>query len=172
MRNRSLAVIRSAVLVFAACSLAPGTVGGQTTEVPRHPDGRPDLSGVWNFSTATPMQRPEELADKQVLTSEKAAEYEQQVAERRAAGDSTSETASAESRVSYEQAIWFEQATSSPTGARRWSSIHRTDAFRPRRRRQSAGAPRVATSERVRLTVRKTATTPNAVSWGSIPARR
>jgi len=75
MRNRSFAVIRSSVLVFAACSLAPGIVGGQTTAVPRHPDGRPDLSGVWNFSTATPMQRPEELADKEVLTSEEAAEY-------------------------------------------------------------------------------------------------
>ena len=72
--------------------------------------GHPSLQGLWNFSTATPMERPEELAEKSTLTAEEAAEYEQRLAERRRAGDSTSETASLESRVSYEQAIWFERS--------------------------------------------------------------
>ena len=71
--------------------------------------GHPNLQGMWNFSTATPMERPEELAEKAALTAEEAAEYEQLLAERRQAGDSTSETASLEARVSYEQAIWFER---------------------------------------------------------------
>ena len=47
------------------------------------PDGRPDLQGVWNFSTLTPMQRPAEHAGKQFLTDEEAAAFEQRVLENR-----------------------------------------------------------------------------------------
>jgi hypothetical protein len=46
--------------------------GAQTL---RTPDGKPDLQGIWNFSTATPFERPPELADKEFLTSAEAAEY-------------------------------------------------------------------------------------------------
>ena len=102
---------RSLLCALAVTVVAPSVVVGQTAEL-RTADGQPDLQGVWNFSTATPMQRPEELAGKETLTAEEAAEWEQQLAERRRAGDSTSPTASAESRVSYEQAIWFEQSDS------------------------------------------------------------
>lgn len=102
------ASVRVVGLVLVAAVLLPSIVVAQVS-VPRTPEGNPDLSGVWNFSTATPMQRPEELAGKETLTREEAAEYEQRLAERRRAGDSTSETASLEARVSYEQAIWFER---------------------------------------------------------------
>ena len=44
---------------------------------PRTPWGDPDLQGVWNNGTITPMQRPEELADKEFLTAEEAASVEQ-----------------------------------------------------------------------------------------------
>ncbi len=40
--------------------------------------GDPDLQGVWDFRTITPLQRPEELASKEVLTSEEAAELEEE----------------------------------------------------------------------------------------------
>ena len=40
---------------------------------PRLPDGRPDLQGVWDFRTLTPLQRPESQADKAVLTAEEVA---------------------------------------------------------------------------------------------------
>ena len=102
------ASVRVVGLVLVAAVLLPSIIVAQVS-VPRTPEGNPDLSGVWNFSTATPMQRPEELAGKETLTREEAAEYEQRLAERRRAGDSTSETASLEARVSYEQAIWFER---------------------------------------------------------------
>ncbi len=100
---------RLLLLTVAGGVLVPAATAGQTPTL-RTADGHPDLQGVWNFSTATPMQRPEELAGKETLTAEEAAQWEQQLAERRRAGDSTSPSASAEARVSYEQAIWFEQS--------------------------------------------------------------
>ena len=41
----------------------------------RTPDGHPDLSGVWDFRTVTPVERPDEFADKEFLTAEEAATY-------------------------------------------------------------------------------------------------
>lgn len=45
-------------------------------DIPRLADGRPDLQGTWDFRTITPMQRPEALGDKAVLTAEEAAAFE------------------------------------------------------------------------------------------------
>ena len=91
--------------LFFSSSLA----GGQTRSGVDETDRVPDLRGVWNFSTATPMQRPEDLADRVLLSPEETAQYEREIADRRRAGDSTSDSASLEARVSYEQAIWFER---------------------------------------------------------------
>ena len=44
--------------------------------------GDPDLQGVWDFRTITPLQRPEDLGDKAFLTEEEAANLEQEAAER------------------------------------------------------------------------------------------
>ena len=110
MPDRIRAALTSVVLVaLAAATLAPAAAAQSPL---RTPDGDPDLQGLWNFSTATPMQRPEDLAGRDTLSAEEAAEWEQELAERRRAGDSTSPTASLEARVSYEQAIWFEQGNS------------------------------------------------------------
>jgi hypothetical protein len=66
-----------------------GSAAGQTkkasaparsSKVPRTADGHPDLQGVWNFSTATPLERSSELGGKQVLNDDEAAEFEQQEA--------------------------------------------------------------------------------------------
>lgn len=38
--------------------------------VPRTEYGQPDLQGVWNFSSNTPMQRPRQFADQEYLTDE------------------------------------------------------------------------------------------------------
>jgi hypothetical protein len=45
-------------------------------KAPRTIDGQPDLQGVWDFRTITPLERPASLGDKQVLTDEEAARFE------------------------------------------------------------------------------------------------
>ena len=49
---------------------------------PRTDWGAPDLQGVWDFRTITPMERPEDLGDKAFLTEEEAAERERNAVER------------------------------------------------------------------------------------------
>ena len=68
--------------------LAPGAVIAQQAAsdiwtAPQTADGHPDLQGVWDFGTITPLERPVELGDKAVLTDEEAAAFEQQTAESR-----------------------------------------------------------------------------------------
>ena len=47
------------------------------TDVRRTAWGDPNVQGIWDFRTITPFERPDELAGKDVLTAEEAAEYEQ-----------------------------------------------------------------------------------------------
>jgi hypothetical protein len=97
----SVGALALSATLFAA---APTAAAGQEPT----PNGQPDLQGVWNFSTATPMERPEELAGKDTLTAEEAAAYERQLAERRAAAESVNEDAPLEARVGYSVRVWFE----------------------------------------------------------------
>jgi hypothetical protein len=56
---------------------------------PRTAWGDPDLSGVWNYATMTPLERPRELADHEVLTEDEAAAYERRTVERQGATNNT-----------------------------------------------------------------------------------
>src|SRR5262245_23498001 len=80
MRNR---VVRS-VGILGALSLAL-TVGAQTRKPasrayspPRLADGHPDLQGIYDLATLTPLERPEGM--KAILTDEEATKLEQNVA--------------------------------------------------------------------------------------------
>lgn len=64
----------------------PATVAGQAGAPPQALDGRPDLQGVWDFRTVTPLERPEDLSDRRFLTEEESAEIEAGAAERRNRG--------------------------------------------------------------------------------------
>ena len=61
------------VLAVVCLVLAP-VAAAQNSDVPRTPSGHPDLSGTYDVSTLTPMQRPTEYGEKKFLTDEEAAE--------------------------------------------------------------------------------------------------
>ena len=85
LKNRTLlaaGVIGAAVAVTAWLA---GPVAGQTGapwpglevdegwQAPRTPWGVPDLTGIWDSKNTTPLQRPEEYADREFLTEEEVA---------------------------------------------------------------------------------------------------
>ena len=45
---------------------------------PRTPDGKPDLQGIWNNATLTPMERPPQYAGKATLSEQEAVEFEKE----------------------------------------------------------------------------------------------
>ena len=63
------------------CCAVPGVGTGKRLGGPRTADGQPDLQGIWANNSATPLQRPEQLADKAVLSDEELAELTQKVNE-------------------------------------------------------------------------------------------
>ena len=102
MSPRLLASAGVLASVITAVSLAPIPIAGQTSFAlfarvaeasgeeaqvqtatgdpgtpPRTPWGVPDLRGIWDYRTLTPLQRPEELAGKEFLTDEEAAEFKE-----------------------------------------------------------------------------------------------
>jgi len=70
-KSRSVAFVLAAVLVVLEAGLAA------SQDAPRTLWGAPDLQGVWDFRTATPLERPEEREDQTFLTAEEAATIEQ-----------------------------------------------------------------------------------------------
>ena len=76
-RNRMAGL--AAVLALAAPAAAAPQEG-----VPPTPWGDPDLQGVWDFRTITPMERPEDRAGQEFLTAEEAAALERAALERNA----------------------------------------------------------------------------------------
>ena len=81
----------SAPLAFAAFAVAAlltvpagaQTPAGKKSTPARMADGHPDLQGIWNYGTVTPMERPKELADKPILTAEEARAFEQKTVRER-----------------------------------------------------------------------------------------
>ncbi|MCE2543423.1 MAG: hypothetical protein J4F30_08325 [Acidobacteria bacterium] len=67
MRHTFLALL---LLAAAAVVLAPQPAFAQSGDVPRTAWGKPDLGGVWDFATLTPMERPAALAGQERLTEE------------------------------------------------------------------------------------------------------
>lgn len=56
------------------------TAAAKAWKVSRTPWGDPDLQGIWNMATATPLERPAKFGEKSVLTDEEAAEFQEDLA--------------------------------------------------------------------------------------------
>ena len=77
---------RSVVVCFvtAAVAITPLFASAQSSTRVRMPWGDPDLQGVWDYRTITPLQRPGDQAGKEFLTEEEAASLEQEILDRNA----------------------------------------------------------------------------------------
>ena len=130
MSHRGMAVSVTTVVV-ALVSLGAVPAVAQT-DPPRTAWGQPDLHGVWDFRTITPLQRPERLADQEFLTAEEAANLDQaaydhntrlydQVAERTTTGTNVDRRGAGQAPGSYNQ-FWIDSGTKT-VGTRRTSLI-------------------------------------------------
>jgi hypothetical protein len=111
--------MRMHLLVFttaASVVMIPLGAAAQSA-VPKTSWGTPDLQGVWDFRSLTPMQRPSTLAEQETFTAEEAAEFSQEsIADR----SRDSETSARAARVAQGDIIpyndfWFDEGTSVTT---------------------------------------------------------
>jgi hypothetical protein len=80
-RGLTLALAASGVFPIQAQTSAASpqkvsATAGKGTMIPRTPWGAPDLNGVWNGNTMTPLERPDKYANKPFLTEQEAAALE------------------------------------------------------------------------------------------------
>jgi hypothetical protein len=96
------------LLVFLGILVTPLVVRAQsaTVDIPRLADGRPDLQGTWDFRTITPFQRPENLADIEVLNEEELEAFEAAENVRRDRDNFTDTTTTGD----YNQ-FWYDRGT-------------------------------------------------------------
>ena len=91
----------SALILVATC-LAPVNTAAQSAspgrdarmEVPRTPDGRPDLQGTWTNATLTPLERARAMGDRKFYTEQEVRELETRTATQRSAANERPATAS------------------------------------------------------------------------------
>ncbi len=72
--NTANASVLCAVLALGISSTTSAQSAVQ--EPPRTPWGDPDLQGVWDNRTITPLERPQQFAERPSLTAEEAVAYE------------------------------------------------------------------------------------------------
>src|SRR5262245_9465364 len=94
MRNRTRFVVSCAVLLAAALAAsAPLAAQARRQAAAARPapartaDGHPDLSGMYDVATMTPLERPAGLGTRLVLTKEEAAALEQYEQQRQVKND-------------------------------------------------------------------------------------
>ena len=79
MKQRHIVTLGVLAAIVAVAALAPPATA---QDGPRTAWGAPDVQGVWDFRTITPLQRPERYGDREFLTQEEAATLEQGAVDR------------------------------------------------------------------------------------------
>ena len=87
MNHRAPGLLATAAVLIVAVSPIPPHAEAQprttaNAETPRTPWGDPDVQGIWNNATITPLERPADLADQDFLNAEEVAALEQQALDR------------------------------------------------------------------------------------------
>jgi len=117
IHHRFFGVLRLAV---AALVLLPASAIGQTA--PRTPWGDPDLQGVWNNGTVTPLERPAQFANKEFLTEAEAAQYEKDMVSRANVDNREGIGTDADVSKAYNE-VWWEHG-SKVVASRRTSIVY------------------------------------------------
>ena len=68
--------LAGAVVALALAHAGVAAQSAKTWVVPRTADGKPDLEGVWENNSATPLERPAQLAQKPRLSDQELAALE------------------------------------------------------------------------------------------------
>ena len=116
MSNRLATALWATATVVAFVPVTPAPAAGQsqTAETaastpPRRGWGQPELRGMWDFRTLTPLQRPGRMADKEFLTDEEAALFVQRTLQERDK-DRRYENARLDVEFAYNQ-FWWDYGT-------------------------------------------------------------
>ncbi len=81
MGHRAVTTVGAVAVLVALVSLGVAPAAAQTAAV-QTAWGQPDLRGIWDFRTITPLERSDELGDQAFLTEDEAANLEQDVVDR------------------------------------------------------------------------------------------
>jgi hypothetical protein len=74
--SHSKLVVAAVSLVVALASVATVARTTKPSALPRTRDGHPDLQGIWDFRSATPLERPARFAGREFMTPDEVVEYE------------------------------------------------------------------------------------------------
>jgi hypothetical protein len=88
IRKVLLSAAIAGVLAVAAQAAEPAK--GAKFVVPKTESGQPDLRGVWNFSSNTPLERPAQFKDRDFMSAQEAAKLHESIQERSEQADNTS----------------------------------------------------------------------------------
>ena len=79
MKQSPAVVLASVLVALAGQAVADAQRGWRPA---RTADGRPDLQGIWDYRSATPLERPAQFEGREFMTAAEVAEYERLAAER------------------------------------------------------------------------------------------
>lgn len=108
------------VMLVTAAGQTPAKPQNASSEL-RTPWGAPDLQGIWSSATVTPLERPEEFADKPVLTEAEAAAFSERAVTQRNVDAARQQGSNRDVTSAYNN-FWYDRG-SDVVGTRRTSLI-------------------------------------------------